>query len=134
MFKQTHYIDPRRAKGGPGLSIGRSGRISLNVAFVERYRIKPDRMAARLYWDDKTKKVAVVFTEQALTGAFPVVPVPSSKAVSIVAGQFFRANQLDPKQHAAASYPVEVTQSEQLGIDGRPSEAFVIQLAGAPNA
>jgi hypothetical protein len=134
MFKQVYYIDPREIKGKPNLSIGRRGRINFNVSFVKKHGIKPDCMAADLYWDDEAKEIIFVFTEKDRAGSFPLVHFPYSSAAYVVADQFFRSNRLDPKHYAAASYAVETTRPEKLGIDGESSDAFVIHLAGTPSA
>jgi hypothetical protein len=134
MFKQVYYIDPREIKGKPNLSIGRKGRINFNAGFVKKHGIKPDRMAADLYWNGEAKEIVFVFTEKDRAGSFPLVHFPYSSAAYVVADQFFTSNRLDPKRYAAASYAVETTRPEKLGIDDESGDAFVIHLAGTPSA
>lgn len=134
MFKKVYYIDPREIKGKPNLSIGRRGRINFNASFVKKHGVKPDRMAADLYWDGEAKEIILVFTERDRAGSFPLVNFPYSSAAYVVADQFFRSNRLDPKRYATASHAVETAWPEKLDIDGESGNAFVIHLEGTPSA
>jgi hypothetical protein len=114
------------------LSITSTGRISLNKHLVEEYGIQKNA-AVNLYWDEKEKKVAIVFTQKGTPGSFSVIFVPNGLAAYITATRFFRSSQLDPEA-CVGDYRFDVTEAKKLGINSGTGDAFVIDLSRQRNS
>lgn len=121
-FERTPHNQPRIIEG---ISVTKTGRIGPSKFFISTHNVQKG-MRAYLYWDADRKVVAVEFTRNNDTEAYPI-GFTRQYGAYINASKFFKIHHLD-LDHYARRYSCSQTSGKEVGLSDVKTSIFIVDL------